>query len=68
MGITALIHPVALPLPWGWYDLAILVLVTIMLMPIAIMFARRVTRFEGALLLFCYVAYITFGVVRELRS
>lgn len=65
MGITALISPVPLPLPYGWIDLGVMVAVTIMLLPIAIMFARRVTRLEGALLLAAYVAYMTFTVLRE---
>jgi len=67
MGMTAAIRPVPMPLPWGWWDLGVMIAMTIVLLPIVALHQKRINRYEGAFLVLCYLGYITFGVVRELQ-
>lgn len=63
LGVTAIIAPVALPATWGLWDLAVMTVVTILLLPMAISHRRRITRWEGAILLGVYVTYMAVRVV-----
>lgn len=65
MGATAVVRPVPLPLPWGWWDLGVMIALTVILLPLVLLYQRQINRFEGAFLLLCYVVYIAFGVLRE---
>lgn len=64
LGATATISPVDLPLPWGWWDLIAMILITMVLMAMAFTH-RKITRWEGGLLLMLYLGYMTFSVWRE---
>lgn len=68
MGATAVVRPVPVPLPWGWWDLGVMIALTIILVPIVSLYHKKINRFEGALLLLCYVLYIAFSVVRETHN
>lgn len=57
LGITALIHPIAIPADIGIVDWFALIGSAALLMAFATA-GKRITRFEGALLLATYVAYI----------
>jgi cation:H+ antiporter len=63
LGATSTISPVALPQPWGGWDLLIMVVVTALLLPVAIT-RRRITKIEGVVLLATYASFITFTVIR----
>ncbi len=64
MGATASITPVALPALWGWWDLISMITITLLLMAMALTH-RKITRWEGAILLALYLAYMTFSITRE---
>lgn len=64
LGTTSLVAPVALPGLQGWHDLAAMLAITGALMLMALT-RHRISRWEGALLLFMYVAYMTWSVARE---
>jgi len=73
LGATAVIAPVPVPveptllgLDRGWCDLLVMLALTLLLLPIASTGQRRIRRWEGVFLLLCYVAYISFSVLREL--
>jgi cation:H+ antiporter len=65
LGLTAVVAPVLLPGGrQGWEDLVVMVGITCVLMMMAFSH-RRIERWEGALLLAMYFAYMTWSVVRE---
>jgi len=63
LGTTTVIAPVPVP-PFGGFDMAVMLLLTLALLPIAITHRSRITRFEGIGLLVVYVSYMTWTVVR----
>ncbi len=63
LAVTAIIAPVAMPAKWGPWDLAVMIVITILLLPMAISHRRRITRWEGAILLGVYVTYMAVRVV-----
>lgn len=65
-GVTGLVHPIPIPEPWGWFDLGALFFVTIITFIIAST-NKRVTRWEGGMLMFGYFVYMGFCVLRESR-
>jgi cation:H+ antiporter len=72
LGVTAVFAPVSVPagdsvlgLTGGWWDLLVMVALTLMLIPIVLTNQRRILKGEGLLLLACYAAYMVFRVVRE---
>ncbi|MHC4108678.1 MAG: calcium/sodium antiporter, partial [Planctomycetota bacterium] len=65
LGLTAIVAPVVLPGDkQGWQDLIVMLGITCVLMLMAFSH-RRIARWEGALLLGMYFAYMTWGVARE---
>lgn len=60
-GLVAVVRPVPIP-AGGMLDLGCLAALTAVLLPIAIRSGQRITRGEGAFLLVCYVAYLSFRV------
>jgi len=68
LGVTAVIAPVPVPGARGWWDLAVMMLLTVLLLPIAHAHRGRILRWEGAVLLLCYAAYIGFRVMHESRG
>ena len=56
MGITSVIHPVAIP-QYGWWALGAMTFFTLLLLPMA-MRKKDISRFEGCVLLSLYVASI----------
>ncbi|MCA9296443.1 MAG: hypothetical protein KC983_07995, partial [Phycisphaerales bacterium] len=66
MGLTATVKPVALP-AGGWIDIAMMVALSIVLLPLA--FSRlRINRIESMLLLLSYAGYMGFQVWRALST
>jgi cation:H+ antiporter len=65
LGATALIADVPLPPATGWQDLVFMFVMTIGLWWMATGKNQRIARLEGALLLSAYIAYLTWGVLRE---
>jgi len=72
LGATAVVAPVPVPVEptllgvgRGWWDLLVMLALTLLLLPIASTGQRHIRRWEGAFLLLCYVAYISFSVLRE---
>ncbi|MHC5008521.1 MAG: calcium/sodium antiporter [Planctomycetota bacterium] len=66
LGLTAVVAPVALPGGRrGWQDLIVMLGITCVLMLMAFSH-RRIARWEGAVLLAMYIAYMTWSVIREL--
>jgi cation:H+ antiporter len=68
MGATVLVRPVPVPQPWGWWDLGVMIGLTIVLVPLAALFSKKINRIEGGFLLAVYVAYIGFTVLREVYA
>jgi cation:H+ antiporter len=65
LGLTAVVAPVALPGGrQGWQDLTVMLGITCVFMLMAFSH-RRITRWEGAVLLVMYIAYMGWGVYRE---
>ncbi len=67
LGVTAAIKPVPRP-EHGMWDLVAMTVITVLLWFMALTHKFKVTRLEGAVLLFLYVGYITWCVVRELAQ
>ena len=67
-GLVSSIRPIPIPAGGGQWDLAIMVLLTVVLLPIAIRSGRTITRGEGAVLLGTYVAYIAWRLTIALSS
>ena len=65
LGTTAVIEPVPRP-EHGIWDLLAMTVVTVLLWVMALTNRFKITRWEGALLLFLYVGYMTWCVLREL--
>ncbi len=65
LGVTAVIKPVPRP-EYGLWDLGAMTAITVALWLMAMTHKFKVTRAEGALLLFAYVGYMTWSVVREI--
>lgn len=65
LGATCLFGDVPVPSPWGWWDLGMMLFLTLILLPMALTSRHRITKPEGGFLLVCYFGYITFGVLRE---
>ena len=63
LAVTAIIAPVAMPAKWGPWDLGVMIVITILLLPMAISHRRRITRWDGAILLGVYVSYMAVRVV-----
>jgi len=59
LGLTALVHPIAVPMDVGLVDWAVLVGSAALLMVFATT-GKRVTRLEGAVLLTAYAAYVLY--------
>ena len=68
LGATSVIAPVPVPPAHGWWDLLVMLGLTLMLLPISIINHRRIMKAEGLLLLLCYVAYIGWAVAREMMN
>lgn len=64
LATTAVIRPVLLPAS-GWQDLAAMLALTLVLIPMA-RSKRSISRTEGILLLAAYLAYMSWSVMREL--
>jgi cation:H+ antiporter len=58
-GLVATIHPITIPVG-GRGDLLAMLLLGAMLLPMARLGARRITRIEGALLMIVYLAYLIY--------
>ena len=67
LGVTAAIKPVPRP-EHGMWDLVAMTVITVLLWFMALTHKFKVTRLEGAVLLFLYVGYMTWSVVRELTQ
>jgi cation:H+ antiporter len=63
LGVTALIHPIAIPADIGLVDWGVLIGSAALLMIFAIT-GRRISRLEGAALLACYAAYVGYLLMR----
>jgi cation:H+ antiporter len=75
LGATSAIAPVPVPdepgwfgLTRGWWDLFVMLGLTIVLVPFAIKADRRIVKAEGVFLLVCYFGYMLLCVIRELRE
>ncbi len=64
LGLTSLVKPIPAPLPWAYWDLGIMLGLTLILLPIALTSQQRITRVEGVFLVLCYVVYLVFTVIR----
>jgi cation:H+ antiporter len=65
LGVTATVSPVEIPPRWGMWDLGVMTLLTIVLLPMAVSNKGHITKIEGVFLVICYVGYMTFTVVRS---
>ncbi len=65
LGATATIADVPVP-EWGWFDLTMMIVITMVLLLFAKTHHHSITRWEGVVLVVLYVGYIAFGVAREL--
>ena len=61
-GLCSTVHPIPVPSEGGIYDLAMMTILTIILLPISITDQRRIVRWEGLLLLVCYVSYTVWRI------
>jgi cation:H+ antiporter len=66
LGVTALVAPILLPVKHGWKDLVLMIGITCVLMLMALSH-RKISRWEGAVLLAMYVVYMGWVVARELK-
>ncbi len=73
LGATAAVAPVAVPadveflsLGRGWWDLFVMLGLTLVLLPIAMTNQRRIMKMEGVFFLVCYFGYMTLSVTREI--
>ena len=62
LGVTALIHPIAIPADIGLVDWGVLIGSAALLLVFAIT-GRRISRLEGAVLLTCYVVYVGYLLI-----
>jgi len=65
LGVTTVIKPVPRPVDGGW-DLGAMIAITVLLWFMALTNKFKITRWEGALLLFLYFGYMTWCVLREI--
>jgi len=63
LGVTAIIHPIAIPADIGLVDWAALVGSAVLLMIFALS-GKRITRLKGAVMLAAYAAYIVYLMTR----
>ena len=66
MGITSMVHPVAVPTN-GWWSLGAMVFFTLLLLPLA-RSERTLSRMEGLVLLVMYAAFLAASIWLELSS
>ncbi len=64
LGATAGISPVVVP-EGGLVDLALMVLLSVLLLPLALTDGRRITRGEGSVLLLAYAGFVAWVVQRS---
>ena len=64
LGLTAVITPVPMPDHGAW-DLLAMIAITCLLWGMALTHRYKLTRYEGAALLLCYLGYMTWSVLRE---
>jgi cation:H+ antiporter len=64
LGATAVAGDVQLP-PHGWWDLAVMMGITLALVPLVATNGRQVLRWQSGLLLCVWVAAMTWSVLRE---
>lgn len=67
MGVTTLVAPVTLP-EGAWFSLAVMVGLSVLLLPMSITDNRTVSRVEGAALLAIYFGAMGFEVWRTVRA
>ncbi len=65
LGLTAVITPVPLP-DNGMWDLVAMMAITCVFSVMALTHGYKITRYEGAALLLCYLGYMAWSVWREL--
>ena len=65
LGLTAVITPVPLP-DNGMWDLLAMMAITCVFSVMALTHGYKITRYEGAALLLCYLGYMAWSVWREL--
>ncbi len=66
MGVTATIADIPVPGAAGWQDLAAMMVFSLLLWRFCVTQNQRILRWEGAALLGLYIAYIAWGVLRDL--
>jgi len=66
-GLVAAIHPMPVP-PGGHTDLLFMTLMCFALLPVAIRGPRKITRFEGAVLLTAYLGYVSYRLYHALTA
>jgi cation:H+ antiporter len=66
LACTATLAPVAMPAAWGLWDLVMMTVITVLLLPMTMTHGRRITRWEGGVLLALYLGYMAFSVGREM--
>jgi cation:H+ antiporter len=66
LGVTALVAPIVLPTKHGLQDLVVMIGVTCVLMLMAFSH-RKISRWEGVVLLAGYIAYMSWVVGREIK-
>lgn len=65
LGATCVFSNVPVPPDRGWLDLAVMLALTLALLPISMTNQNRIMKWEGVFLLVCYFSYMTFSVLRE---
>lgn len=68
LGTTSLITPVEVPPHRGWFDLAFMAGVTVLLWPLSRSGNNRIVRWEGLLLVACYGVYILLSIMWETQG
>ena len=62
LGVSSMLAPVPVP-DGGLFDLGLLLVFSIVLLPLAVTHQRRLVRWEGALFLAAWIAYSVYRVV-----
>lgn len=62
-GVCATIRPIPVPAMGGTADLAMMVFLALLLLPVGVLATKRIERWEGALLLFLFFSFTTWRVV-----
>lgn len=63
-GLCSTVKPIPVPAQGGIYDLAMMTFLTIILLPISITHQRKIVRWEGLLLLLCYISYTVWRILQ----